>query len=102
MVSLISPSKAQKLLSGHIKARRLEMGLTQEGLAVRAGVALPTLRKFEQKGSISLESFLKLMLVLDGLEDIVQSCAPKQTEFASIDDVLQADKQEKLKRGWRK
>lgn len=78
------------------------MGLTQEGLALRAGVALPTLRKFEQKGSISLESFLKLMLVLDGLEDIVRSCAPKQTEFASIDDVLQADKQEKPKRGWRK
>jgi len=102
MVLLISASKAQKKLSEYAKERRLAMGLTQEGLSLRAGVALPTLRKFEQKGSISLASFLKLMLVLDGLEDIVQSCAPKKSEFASIDDVLQADKQEKPKRGWRK
>lgn len=78
------------------------MGLTQEGLALRSGVALPTLRKFEQKGSISLESFLKLMLVLDGLEDMLQACAPRQTAFSSIDEVLQVDKRAKPKRGWRK
>lgn len=102
MISLISPSKAQKLLSEHTKARRLEMGLTQEGLAVRADVALPTLRKFEQKGVISLESFLKLMLVLDGLDDIIKASAPKQTAFTSIDDVLKAENKKTPKKGWRK
>lgn len=35
------------------------MNLTQEGLAERSGVPLSTLRKFEQKGMISLDSFLK-------------------------------------------
>ncbi|WP_461375718.1 helix-turn-helix domain-containing protein [Cloacibacterium normanense] len=33
------------------------MELTQEGLAERLGVYLSTLRKFEQKGSISLNFF---------------------------------------------
>ncbi|WP_443947630.1 helix-turn-helix domain-containing protein [Pedobacter sp. AW1-32] len=40
------------------------MELTQEELAKRAGVPLPTLRKFEQKGWISLESFFKFLMVV--------------------------------------
>ena len=40
-----------------IRERRLQMELTQEGLAERLGVYLSTLRKFEQKGSISLNFF---------------------------------------------
>ena len=101
MVSLITVSKAQKILAENTRARRLETGLTQEGLAKRAGVSLPTLRKFEQKGLISLESFLKLMLVLDGLEALVEATAPQQTEFSSIDDVLADKAKKKRQKGWR-
>ena len=50
----ISSSKAQKKLVENVRERRLQMELTQEGLAERSGVPLSTLRKFEQKGSISL------------------------------------------------
>jgi transcriptional regulator with XRE-family HTH domain len=101
MVSLITVSKAQKMLVEHTRARRLGMGLTQEGLAVRAGVSLPTLRKFEQKHTISLESFLKLLLVLDSLEQVVQAAAPTQTKFSSIDDVLVENKKKVPRKGWR-
>jgi transcriptional regulator with XRE-family HTH domain len=89
------------MLAENTRARRLETGLTQKGLASRAGVSLPTLRKFEQKGLISLESFLKIMLVLDGLEQLVKSTVPQQTEFSSIDDVLANNKKKKPKKGWR-
>lgn len=78
------------------------MELTQEGLAKRSGVALRTLRKFEQEGSISLESFLKLYGVLGGLGDIVESCAPRQTVFSSIDEVLHTPSTQARKRGRRK
>ena len=64
MVSLITPAKAQKRIAEQARARRLQMELTQEGLAERSGVALPTLRKFERTGTLSLESFLKLQMVL--------------------------------------
>ncbi|GAB4195072.1 MAG: hypothetical protein Tsb002_27220 [Wenzhouxiangellaceae bacterium] len=75
------------------------MELTQEGLAQRSGVPLATLRKFEQKGAISLESFLKLQMVLGGLEDILKATQIKETEFSSIDDVLAADRTPTRKRG---
>ena len=50
MVSLITSSKAQKKLVEYTRLKRLSMDLTQAGLAERAGVPLPTLRKFEQQG----------------------------------------------------
>ena len=104
MVLLITPAKAQKKLAEHVRARRLQMELTQEGLAKRSGVALPTLRKFEQKGSISLESFLNLQMVLGGLEDILKATQIKgqHTSFSSIDDVLEANNTPTRQRGNRK
>ena len=102
MVSLITPCKAQKKLAEHARARRLQMELTQAGLAERSGVPLPTLRKFEQKGSISLESFLKIQMVLGGLEDILKATQIKDTLFSSIDDVLETDSASTRKRGKRK
>ncbi len=102
MVSLITPLKAQNKLAENIRKRRLIMELTQVGLAKRSGVPLPTLRKFEQKGAISLESFLKILMVLGGLDDMVQATEPKQTAFLSIDDVLNADIKPSRKRGRRK
>jgi len=75
------------------------MGLTQEGLAGRSGVPLPTIRKFEQKGLISLESFLKLLMVVGGLEEIVEAIKPVQPTFASIDEVLKENDRSIRKRG---
>ena len=102
MVSLITSSKAQKKIAENIRVLRLSKGLTQEGLAERSGVSLPTLRKFEQKGLISLESFLKLTMVLDCLENIVEATKSNEKNFSSIDDVLKNKKDKTPQRGWRK
>lgn len=96
---LITVSKVQKKLVENIRKRRLRMELTQEGLAVRSGVPLPTIRKFEQKGMISLESFLKLLLVVGGLEEIVEAVKPVQPAFSSIDEVLKDEDGTIRKRG---
>ena len=101
MASLLTISKAQKLLSEQVKDKRLQQGFTQEGLAKRAGVSLPTLRKFEQKGLISLESFLKLLMVLGSLEDIAKAIKTDDEVFSSIDDVLKDRLQKTRKHGWR-
>tara|TARA_R110002124_G_scaffold22412_4_gene84661 strand:- start:554 stop:862 length:309 start_codon:yes stop_codon:yes gene_type:complete len=102
MVLVLTVAKAQEELAEHLRERRLAKGLTQEGLAKRADVSLASLRKFEQKGLISLESFLKLMMVLGGVEEIVAAAAPRESSFTSIDDVLKADKDKPRKKGWRK
>ena len=99
---LMTTSKAQKKLAEQARVRRLQMELTQEGLAARSGVALPTLRKFERTGTLSLESFLKLHMVLGGLEDILKATQVKDRIFSSIDDVLEADSSPTRKRGKRK
>ena len=101
MVALITPRKAQDALAENVRARRLAMGLTQAGLASRSGVALATLRKFEQTGAVSVEALCKLLMVVGGLEEVVAASAPTQSEFTSIDEVLKADGKPKRKHGWR-
>ncbi len=102
MMSLITVSKAQAKLATYMRARRLDMELTQQGLAERSAVKLRTLRKFEQQGLISLESFLKLAMALGCLKDFVNAAELSVTEFTSIDDVLKSSKIKTAKRGWRK
>jgi len=71
-------------------------------LAKRSGVPLPTLRKFEQKHTISLESYLKLQMVLGSLDDILEATKMEKSEFTSIDEVLAADNAPTRKRGKRR
>ena len=67
------------------------MELTQEGLPKKAGVTLSTLRKFEQEEVISLDSFLKILSVVGGLEEIVNELKPKKQDYKSIDEVLKSE-----------
>src|SRR3990167_8406444 len=101
MISLITVSTTQIQLAHNLRRCRVSKGYTQYGLAVRADVKLATLRKFEQTGFISLESFLKISMVLGSLENIVAATKVITTEFSTIDDVLNADKKPKRKKGWR-
>ena len=95
-------STAQQKIRNHVVARRLNQGLTQQGLADRSGVSAHTLRRFEQTGLISLESFLKLLAVLDGLEDVVNAVELPEEQFSSMEEVLISMTPKKIrKRGWR-
>ena len=51
---------------------------------------------------ISLESFLKIQMVLGGLEAILKATETKTPEFTSIDDVLEAHMPSGRQRGRRK
>ncbi|MCY4555171.1 MAG: helix-turn-helix transcriptional regulator [Chloroflexi bacterium] len=102
MVSLLSISKAHNQAREQVKALRISQGLTQEGLANRAGVPLPSLLKFEQKGLISLEAFLKILMVLRKLEAFVSALEKPKKQFKSIDDVLEERSQQLRKHGWRR
>lgn len=102
MNSLITTSKALRKVADSLRAIRLEKGFTQAGLAERAGVSLASLRKFEQKGLISLESFFKLAMALGCLDSLVEAVKPLNENFTSIDDVLKNKEDKKRQRGWRK
>lgn len=102
MISLISLSKAQQQIAAHLRSRRLAMDLTQQGLAQRSGVPLATLRKFEQQGIISLESLIKLLRIVGGLEEMIAALKPAEKQFHSIDQVLKEAQAPIRKRGSRK
>ncbi|MDE0309848.1 MAG: helix-turn-helix domain-containing protein [Acidiferrobacterales bacterium] len=86
----LNATNAQNQLRDQVVAKRLEQELTQKGLAQRSGVNLHTLRKFEQGGSISLKSFLKLLTILGGLDEVVAAVKPRAENFKSIDEVLES------------
>ncbi len=101
MIALMTTAKAQEQLASNVQARRLAIGLTQAGLASRSGVTLGTLRKFERTGAASIETLFKLLMVVGGLERMIEASAPEQNEFTSIDEVLEADRKPPRKHGWR-
>lgn len=73
-------------LAARVKARRLELDLTQEGLARKAGMKLPTYRKFERTGEISLRSLLNIAFALDMLDNFDEVFA--QRRYNTIDEYL--------------
>jgi len=97
----MTPAKAKRKLADNMRERRLAMNLTQAGLSKRSGVALATLRKFEQSGAVSVDNLFKLMLVVGGLDDLIEASAPSPSNFSSIDDVLSGQGSPKRKRGSR-
>ncbi|PJJ80425.1 helix-turn-helix domain-containing protein [Mucilaginibacter auburnensis] len=99
---LTTPVKAQLKIAENVRAKRIAIELTQEGLAERSGVPLATLRKFEQKGAISLESLIKLLMVTGGVEELIEVLKPAKPAFKSIDDVLKGDGEVTRKRGRRR
>ena len=54
--NLSTPDDVAKQIAARVKARRLELNLTQEGIATRAGLKFATYRRFEQTGEISLKA----------------------------------------------
>jgi transcriptional regulator with XRE-family HTH domain len=100
----VTPKQAQRLIRDHLKTKRLNMDLTQEGLASRSGVSLSTLRKFEQSSEISFKSLMKIISILGDIDDLVEYFKPgNHTKFKSIDEVIKANQEKPVKkRGKRK
>ncbi|WP_298074982.1 helix-turn-helix transcriptional regulator [uncultured Bacteroides sp.] len=91
-----APQDVAMHIARQVKARRLEMNLTQEGLCVRAGIKLPTYRRFERIGEISLKGLLQIAFALNALNDFEALFTQKQ--YQSLDEVL-AETEVKRKRG---
>lgn len=60
--------------------------LTQKELSVKSGVSLGSLKRFEQSGEISLQSFTKLAIALE-VEGELETLF-SEVPFSSIEEVL--------------
>lgn len=92
MVTFIDHSEAMELAAQSVRQQRIKKDISQKELAMRSGVSYAVIRKFEQTGKISLESFMKITLVLGMLPDIMNALEIKPLAYTSIDDVLNEKK----------
>ena len=88
--NISTPNDISSQIASRVKARRLELNLTQEGLATRAGLKFATYRRFEQTGEISLHGLLQIAFALNALSDF--DILFSQREYQSIDEVLKEQK----------
>jgi len=83
-----TPSDMMEILKSKFRQRRKALAYTQLELSSRSGVSLGSLKRFEGSGKISLESLLKLALVLECLGDFSTLCEPKEVMPKSIEELL--------------
>lgn len=94
MIAILTSKDTFQELSRLLREHRVARNMTQADLAQRSGVSVAVLRKFEQTGKISLESFVKLTFVL-GLNERLVKALQLQTQFASMDELLKASEGDK-------
>lgn len=91
-INISSPHSIQSDLKQKFKDKRLYLKLTQKELSTRSGVSLGSLKRFESSTQISLESLLKLALVLECLDDFKSIALTKKENPNTIDDLLKKRK----------
>lgn len=77
-VLLKTPIEVQKELALRAKTLRLDMNLTQAGLAARVGISVGTLKRFEKSGEIQFNHLLRIALVLGRLEEFNALLCPQE------------------------
>lgn len=93
---LSTPNEVSRLIASSAQERRLSLNYTQRTLSDRSGVSLGVIKKFERTGRISLESLLKLALVLGCLEDFKDLFKKVEVgRVQTLDEVLRKDKRRK-------
>jgi transcriptional regulator with XRE-family HTH domain len=98
-ININTPQSVMQQLAENFKQKRLELNLTQEGLASKSGVSLGSLKRFENSSQISLESLLKLSVILGCLNDFMGIAKNKENSFSTLDELLQTKDKPLKKRG---
>jgi len=99
ILSLIdkTPNLIMSGIAQRVKQRRLEKGWTQKMLAAKAGLSLPSYRRFESSGEISMRSLVMLAFALD-MTDEFETLFSSKT-YQSIDDIVKSEQTKQRKRG---
>ena len=89
MISIKSPFEMAGVIAKKAQEKRLKLNLSQKTLSEKSGVSYGTLKKFEQKGQISLESLLKIALALGEMDQFEHLFANSEDALpSSLDELL--------------
>ncbi len=86
----------QNIIAKQARTLRLELNLSQQTLSSMSGVSYSSLKKFEQTGQISLNSLLKLAIVLGRINDFkVLFGQISVSQVLSLDELAKDDKRKR-------
>lgn len=94
-----APTEVAKDISKRAKQKRIQLNLTQQELAERSGVSFGSVKRFEQKGEVSLKHLLRMAIVLRSADDF--ELLFKEERYQSIDDVIREKSKKERKRAGR-
>lgn len=81
-----TPNDIAKELVERIKQHRKKLKISQAQLAIKSGVSLGSIKRFESKYEISLNSFIKILIALNLEQDLENLFTQKN--YNSIDEVI--------------
>ena len=81
-----TPNEIAKELVEKIKQHRKKLKISQAQLASKSGVSLGSIKRFESKHEISLNSFIKILIALNLEQDLENLFTQKS--YNSIDEVI--------------
>lgn len=93
------PGEAKKALAKQAKETRLARGWKRETLSEKTGIPVPTIKRYETTGEISLNQFLKLAFVLGDLDKLKTVFEPNKPFYTSLDDIIKENAKPKRQRG---
>ena len=82
----VSTSELMKVVAGNVRAMRLRRNISQKDFASKVGIALPTYRRFETTGEISLRKLVEIAKFFDVARDIKNLFTKR--EYSSIEEVI--------------
>ena len=81
-----TPNDIARELVGKIRQHRKKLKISQTQLATKSGVSLGSIKRFESKYEISLNSFIKILIALNLEHDLENLFLQKS--YNSIDEVI--------------
>lgn len=81
-----STSELIKVVAGNVRAMRLRRNISQKDFASKVGIALPTYRRFETTGEISLRKLVEIAKFFDVAGDFKNLFTKR--EYSSIEEVI--------------
>lgn len=81
-----TPNEIAKELVEKIKQQRKKLKISQIQLAAKSGVSLGSIKRFESKYEISLNSLIKILIALNLEQDLGNLFTQKN--YTSIDEVI--------------
>lgn len=86
-LQLHTPEELAAQFAARVRAERLRLGLKQQTLADRAGVSVPTVRRYERTGKISFGNLLRLCHALGRLDEFAALLSPPPaTTLAELEE----------------